>query len=139
MTEYINKIFIDTAPFIYLIENNKNYAHLTKELLKELCIENQFITSVVTYAEFCVKPKMINDTILIEYFKNLLSEIGCEMKTINLAIAETTANLRAKYLFLKTPDALQLGTAIYHNCAKFITNDKKLLKITELEIILISE
>jgi len=34
---------------------------------------------------------------------------------------------------------LQLATAIYHNCKQFLTNDKQLKQITEIEIILTNE
>ncbi len=41
--------------------------------------------------------------------------------------------------FLRTPDALQLATAIHHNCNKFLTNDKKLKQISEIKVILITD
>lgn len=139
MTEISNKIFIDTAPFVYLLEYNETLTDKTKQVFGNFNVNTKFMTSVITYAEYCVKPKKINKQSAITEFKNLLTDIECDIKNIDLNIANITANLRAKYPFLKTPDALQLATAIHHNCKQFLTNDKQLKQITEIEIVVISD
>ncbi len=139
MIENFNKTFIDTAPFIYLLEYNEILTDKTKQVFGSFNVDTKFMTSVITFAEYCVKPKKINKLKAITEFKNLLNDIECDIKNIDINIAGITAELRAKYQFLKTPDALQLATAIYHNCNKFITNDRKLKQISEIEIVLITE
>jgi predicted nucleic acid-binding protein len=57
---------------------------------------------------------------------------------IDAAIAEVAADLRARYN-LRTPDALQLATAIKAGCDAFLTNDATLKKVTELKILVLSE
>ncbi len=137
MTENFNRTFIDTAPFVYLLEYNEVLTDKTKQVFCGLSTDTRFITSVITYAEYCVKPKKINNQKAIIEFNNLLTDLECDIKNIDIDIADITAELRAKYQFLRTPDALQLATAIYNNCNKFITNDKKLKQITEIEVVLI--
>ncbi len=139
MTENFNRTFIDTAPFVYLLEYNEVLTDKTKRVFGGLNANTQFLTSVITYAEYCVKPKTINNKKAITEFLNLLNDLECDIKNIDINIAESTAELRAKYQFLRTPDALQLATAIYNDCNKFITNDKKLKQITEIEIVLITD
>ncbi len=139
MTENFNRTFVDTAPFVYLLEYNEVLTNKTKQVFCGFNGNTQFITSVITYAEYCVKPKKINNQKAIIEFENLLNDLECDIKNIDINIADTTAELRAKYTFLRTPDALQLATAIHNNCDKFITNDKKLKQITEIDIVLIAD
>ncbi len=139
MTENFNRTFIDTAPFVYLLEYNEVLTDKTKQIFCGLNANTKFTTSVITYAEYCVKPKKINNQKAITKFKNLLNDLECDIESIDIDIADITAELRAKYQFLRTPDALQLATAIYNNCNKFITNDKKLKQITEIEVVLIAD
>ncbi len=139
MTENFNRTFIDTAPFVYLLEYNETLTDKTKQVFYGLSVDTKFMTSVITYSEYCVKPKKINNQKAISEFKNLLNDLECDIKNIDINIADITAELRAKYQFLRTPDALQLATAIHNSCNKFITNDKKLKQITEIEIVLIAD
>ena len=44
-------------------------------------------------------------------------------------IFNQAAKLRADFTGLKTPDALHMATAVYHNCDEFWTNDNRLDKI----------
>jgi predicted nucleic acid-binding protein len=54
---------------------------------------------------------------------------------INLEAAEISSSLRAKYQSLKSFDALQLASAISNNCKVFVTNDKRLKTITEINVL----
>jgi predicted nucleic acid-binding protein len=47
--------------------------------------------------------------------------------------------LTASFLGVKTPDALHVATALVHRCNLFVTNDKDLRKIAELNITVLSE
>ena len=57
---------------------------------------------------------------IIEKFRNKLREHKFIVFDITEHIAELSADLRAKYLFLKNFDALQLATAISSGCTKFL-------------------
>ena len=57
---------------------------------------------------------------------------------ITSEIARCAADFRAKYN-LKLPDALQIATAIVSNCEAFLTNDTKLKRVTELQVLVIEE
>jgi predicted nucleic acid-binding protein len=52
-------------------------------------------------------------------------------------IAERAADLRARYN-LRTPDALQLVTALEAGCAAFLTNDLALRRVTDLRVLALS-
>ena len=53
-------------------------------------------------------------------------------------IAEQAAQLRADY-GLRTPDAIQLATAIRSGASSFLTNDGKLPKIAQLNLLVLDQ
>ena len=126
------KVFFDTAPFIYLIENNPTFYQTVSDLIFELVKSNVvFHTSVLTQTEFSVQPMKLGRIDLITDYETLISEMAFEVHPIVLSIAKRAAELRAKYQSLKTLDALQLATALENACNQFITNDKGLKRIDE--------
>ena len=62
-----------------------------------------------------------------------------EVKSINKAIAEKAAQIRAEYKFFKTMDALQLATACIAGCDLFLTNDKQLKQFMEIRCLTVEE
>jgi predicted nucleic acid-binding protein len=57
---------------------------------------------------------------------------------VSTTIAENAAELRAKYR-LRTPDALQIGTAIESSCHAFLTNDFGIQRVTEISVLVLDE
>ena len=137
MKEY-KKVFIDTAPFIYFIENNKLYADKVEVFISD-CIKHEIsmITSVISYMEFCVIPERLKKPKVIESFVEILLKLSIPFIEVNLSAAQRASKLRAKYVFLKGLDALQLAIAIENNCDAFFTNDTKLAKVKEIKVIVI--
>jgi len=58
---------------------------------------------------------------------------------ISADIAEEAGILRGKHQFLRTIDALQIAAAIHAKADIFLTNDKELKKINEIDIIILSD
>lgn len=134
------KIFIDTAPFIYLIESHPIFADKVINFISESTINgDSFITSVITLMEFGVKPEKDGRQDIVVKFEELLTRLNIHINIIDEGIAKKAYQLRAKYHFLRGMDSIQLATAILSNCDKFVTNDKNLKKIKEVSIILIEE
>jgi predicted nucleic acid-binding protein len=136
----LDPVFLDTSPFIYLVENDVRYAQVVADFLAiEFSQENSIITSVLTISEFNVKPIREADKKLLDDFQNTLNRLNTKVFDINLKIANGAAELRAKYKSLKTVDAIQVSCAINYGCKRFLTNDIRLKIITEIQIILIEE
>jgi len=133
-------VFLDTTPLIYYIEENKRYAPILNKLfLANNKGEFMFQTSVITLLEVLVHPLRKNEFQLVEEYKNIL----CNSSTINILelnieIAIKSAGLRAKY-GLKTPDSIQLASAIYTSSEYFLTNDIRLKNINEIDILILDE
>lgn len=132
------KIFLDTAPLIYYIEENPQYL----SLLDKLFVANSkgkflFLTSTITLIEVLVNPIRQNELRLVEQYQHIL----CNSPTINILelnveIAKLAAVFRAKY-GIKTPDSIQVGTAVYVKADFLLTNDIRLKSVTEIEILLL--
>ncbi len=60
------------------------------------------------------------------------------MLPVNVAIAESAADLRARYN-LRAPDAIQIAAALSAGCEAFLTNDAALKRVTELQVLILDE
>ena len=132
MTDF-NRIFIDTAPIIYYLENNSLYVHLLKNFF-EMCIEKniQIVTSAITIEEYLVFPYSTGKMEFADNFKKFIKYMNIEVVDINPKIAEHGAKLRSEYKSFKAMDALQIAAAINSRCDMFFTNDKQLRQEKEL-------
>lgn len=63
---------------------------------------------------------------------------GLKPSRVDAAIAERAAALRARYT-LRTPDALQIATALHAGCQGFLTNDTALRRVTDLRVLVLHE
>ncbi|GAB3905877.1 hypothetical protein GCM10028803_37390 [Larkinella knui] len=135
-----SKLFVDTAPLIYLLENHPEFYQKVADFLLHAVENNaEFETSVLTVSEFCVKPEQLGRFDLINDFDAVLKELDFRLVEITLPIAKMASKLRATYAFLKAMDSLQISTAIESHCDQFLTNDKKLKGVQEIEVVVIAE
>jgi len=96
------KIFVDTAPFIYLMENHPKFAGKIKKVITEAIVNGDtLVTSVVTYMEFGVKPERENRQEVIRKFDELLSKLNIRILVVDKEAGQKAYQMRAKYQFLK--------------------------------------
>ena len=137
----INSIFIDTAPIIYYIEAHPKFGPVAKEAVSAFQSGNlNAYSSVITLAEVLPKPIERGDETLARKFAEFLKHgRNLTMIEISDAIAETAGNLRGRYPFLKTVDAIQLATALDVRAGAFLTNDVKLQQFNELKVLALKD
>ncbi|MBQ9724634.1 MAG: PIN domain-containing protein [Neisseriaceae bacterium] len=99
--------------------------------------EYDFCTSLLTVAEYCVVPYRLNCQEKIENFEQFILDTIIQLIELTKEIAQLSSQIRAKYSAIKMIDALQMATAITENCSAFLTNDKQLQQIQEINCILI--
>lgn len=58
---------------------------------------------------------------------------------MNEAVGVRAARLRAKYDWLRTPDAIQLATALGHGADIIVTNDERWGRISELTVLVLKD
>jgi len=134
---------IDTNIFIYIIEYKKyplqaGYARQILQLIEKG--ELFGITSVINLMELLVLPEKEGRIDLINKYKLLLKGFPhLKISDITAEIAELAASLRGKYLRenkkLLSVDALLVATSIINKATAFVTNDRQLSFVQELEII----
>jgi predicted nucleic acid-binding protein len=136
----VNLLGLDTSPFIYFVERNLLYVDLMREVFKRLTDGNFAVcSSVITLTEVLVQPFRQNNPTLANDYRDLLFNAGnFRLLSLTASIAELAAELRAKYN-LRTPDALQIATALDNGCDAFLCNDNGLRRVTELKILILNE
>jgi predicted nucleic acid-binding protein len=134
----IARLFIDTAPLIYLIEQHPVYFPVVQEVVRRIdagAIEAY--SSVITLTEVLTQPIRLGRLDLAAKYRHILKEARhFELAPIDVAIAEMAAEVRARYN-LRTPDALQVATASALQCQAILANDSSFKRVAELRIILL--
>lgn len=137
MTDF-KKVFIDTAPIIYYLQNSELYFANMKVFWKQYN-ECDYVTSTITITEYLTYPYRQEDMRLINSFYAFIDDMDIQVKNIDARIAEKAAKIRAEYKFFKTMDAIQLATACITGCDLFLTNDKQLRQFKEIKCITVDE
>jgi predicted nucleic acid-binding protein len=136
----VTRIGLDTAPIIYYVEKQSDYFPLSLALFERIGRGSlRGYSSVITLTEVLVHPRRTgNDTVVRAYEALLLDSERFSLLSINAAIADTAATLRARHN-LRTPDALQIATALAAGCEVFVTNDRALRRVTELRVVTLDD
>ncbi|MCP4399141.1 MAG: type II toxin-antitoxin system VapC family toxin [bacterium] len=136
MKNGFKRAFIDTALFIYLLEEQADFSDLTESFLN-FCYANQvsLVTSIITHLEFCVKPYREQRLDVIDDYNSVIDDADTFVTSLTLLECDRAARLRAKYTGLKSFDALQIALAIKEGCDLFACNDKRLKSIKDIEIL----
>jgi predicted nucleic acid-binding protein len=133
-------IGLDTAPFIYYIEDVAPYADLLDPVFGLL--ENRAlraVTSTVTLAEILTKPFADKNFSLADEIKfTLKSFSSLSIASVDEKLGEAAALIRARYA-VRLPDALQVAAAIQGDATLFLTNDKRVKKVDAVEILVLSD
>jgi len=133
-------IGLDTMVFIYHFEKNQRYFPITTSLLNS--IESgrvNALTSIVSLIEILTGALRSKDKKLAEQYRLILTSFpNLQLLDLDQQIGSKAAELRANY-DLKSPDAIQVATAIVSRADSFMTNDEGLKVVKEIEIVLLKE
>ena len=136
----IDSIFIDTAPFIYYIEEYEKYIETVDPLFSYISQGHiTAYTSLITLIEVLTKPIEEKDKRLVYKYEELLTDSkGLILTDMDKNIAVESAKLRVKYR-IKIPDAIQVTSGLVNGAKAFITNDSNLKKIKEIKVIVLED
>lgn len=135
-----SKIYLDTAPIIYFLENNPMYALKVQDFIQSAALTQcRFATSVLTNLEYLPKPIRENKQDLVIAYNSLKQLIGLQFIAADEEISMLSVQLRVKYAGLKPLDSVHLASAICSGCDAFFTNDKQLKQVSEISVIYLSE
>ena len=132
MTDF-KRVYIDTAPIIYFLENSSLYMESMGKFFSRCVKEHiQIVTSTLTIEEYLVLPYSDGKMEYVDNFKRFIQYMNIEVVDIDAAIAEQAAKIRGQYKNFKAMDALQIAAAVAKKCDMFFTNDKQLRQEKEL-------
>ena len=131
---------LDPTPLIYFIEENPSYVGRVSPFFEAMERgEFSVVTSVVTLLEVLIHPFQRGDQQLAQQYRDILLEAkGLTMVLLSQDIAEEAARLRAMHR-LRTPDAIQMATAIQAGASFFLTNDARLPSLPSLRVLVLDK
>jgi len=143
--EWINSlkgkvVGLDTAPIIYFIERHPLYVDMMRSFFQAVQRDEcAVVTSTMTLLETLVMPLKQGNIDLAHQYRNILFKTkGHTTFWLSPPIAEEAARLRASYN-IRTPDAIQMATAIFGGASFFLTNDIHLPSLPNLKTLVLED
>jgi predicted nucleic acid-binding protein len=133
-------IGLDTTPLIYFTEENPTYIEVIDPFFKAVGSgELMVVTSIVTLLEVLVRPIRDGNLKLAQRYRDfLLNSHNVTTRFLSQGIAEEAARLRA-FNNIRTPDSIQLATAIFGGASFFLTNDTRLPSLPNLKTLVLDD
>lgn len=131
---------IDTSVFIYHLENILPYADVTTLIFTPLIAGSlRAVTSVLSLMELTVQPLRLGQpAIAASYEANLAQVAGLSIVDIDRVVSRRAAELRALHR-VNPADALQLAACLVAGATAFVTNDSRLRRVTEMEVVMLDD
>lgn len=135
----IYRVFLDTAPVIYYVENVTGYRSVMDAIVERSRAGSlELVTSPITLAECLVFPIRKGDRELTERFRQVITRgINTYYASIDRA-AERAAELRALSNLTLT-DAFQIACARSVGCDGILTNDHALNSAEGLRVLMLDD
>ena len=125
------RLYLDTAPVIYTIEQVPLYAAAVNERLLVPGVVP--VVSDLTRMECRVKPLRDGNTDLLKDYVDYFEKAVAEVVALSREVIDRATEIRAQYGF-KTPDAIHLAAAVWSGCDVFLTNDRRLDRFSGLAV-----
>ncbi len=133
-------VVIDTMVLIYLFEEHPRYVDLCEQIMDHI-FKGIFtgVVTPITAAEVLVNPlKQTHIAIADRYRRALGSILNLKLFQFDMHAGFIAGALRARYGF-PLPDMFQVAAAMSQPAKTFITNDKALRQVNEVDVFLIDE
>jgi len=133
-------VCLDTNVLIYFVQQNPQYASIVEPLFAHIVSTNlPAISSYLTLLEVMVQPlRGGNHRIASQYRDILLNNENIRLFPLEQTIAEKAAAIKAQFNF-KTPDCIQLATAMRKQADVFVTNDSQLKRFNDVEVLVLDD
>jgi len=136
----VRTVGLDSMAFVYHFEGHSTYGPLTRALFSR--IEDGSLsacTSVLTLCEVLTGARKAGDAGLVQVYQQVFELMpNLSVVAIDSPCAALAATLRLE-AGLRTPDALQVATAIRWGAEAFITNDGRLRHVAQIKVIVLSD
>jgi predicted nucleic acid-binding protein len=127
-------VLVDTAPWIYLLEDHDEFAPRFVGLFEAAERgQIQLALSTITLAEVLTGPFKAGQTALAKRYENALNQY--QVVSVTPAVASLAAQLRVEYR-LKLPDAVQFASALDIGAAALVTHDRDFSAVQGLPVLM---
>ncbi len=134
-----SRIYLDTAPLIYTIEEHGVYWPELQPVWTEFRDGKlRIVTSELSLLETLVRPIREGNAGLANAYDELLTAGEVSLIPVTTSILRAAAELRANHN-LKTPDAIHAATAIASNCDYLVANDNGFRRLTDINVIILAD
>ncbi len=125
----------DTPIWIHWAEQNRRFLPAVEPLVRGLAEGRVVVvTSILAIVEILTGVFARGDELRAHRYRDIFDNTeGVAVLDVDRAIAEGAARLRARYR-LKTPDAIHLATALAARASAFVTTDRRLSRVRELDV-----
>jgi predicted nucleic acid-binding protein len=127
-----SRVLLDTVALIYFLEENERHSKKTEKIFGRIeSGELQGVMANLVFAELLVPLYRSGDPQAAAGLSNqLINFRNLEIIPLTTEISMEAARLRAEH-GLRTPDAIHGATAIITQASGILTNDKRLMVLTQ--------
>lgn len=128
-------VALDSMVFIYVLDASNSTFHPSSRLLVDTLERRHIpsVTSVVSVIETLSSPTYLDSPERVELYSLFFQKFPLlTVCPVSWEIASVAARLRRETRSLRTPDAIQLSTALVHGVTHFVTNDDRLKSVKGL-------
>ena len=134
------KVYLDTSVFIYFVERHPRYFDFCDPLFRD--IEKGRLdaaTSTLALMEILVQPyRQKKEELVLKFYSLFTTYPHLRWIQLTIAISDLAAKLRAAHNF-KTPDAIQIASAISCGATGFVCNDKAFRRVKDIECLILDD
>jgi predicted nucleic acid-binding protein len=126
----MSRIYWDTMLFVYWMEGHPEYARRVQELRVSMGRRRDVLcTSALALGELLVKPIKLKKTDLAWTIRDYFQSSEVELLPFDAQTAEIYAQIRAEHN-VSPANAIHLATAVQSKAHLFLTNDRRLSRLT---------
>lgn len=126
---------IDTAPWIYWIEEHRAFLPSLEPIFRQISEGRAIaVASVLVLLEVTTGALRKRDDVLAARYREIFEGMqGVALMDVNASLSIEAARLRARH-GLRTADAVHVATALASGATAFVTTDRRLARVDELEV-----
>jgi predicted nucleic acid-binding protein len=128
------RVYLDSVILIYLFDHTGPFnLRATSRLAALVTAGDAIAVSDLSRLECRVRPIRLGDAAKLSVFDAFFARSDVELVPITTAVFDRATRLRATHNF-KLGDSLHLAAAIEPGCDRFLTNDGRLSRCTDIAV-----